>query len=208
MKRGLLVVDVQKDFCEGGALAVEGANAIVPVINRLIAEMDFDFIVASGDFHPENHQGFASVQGKEPFTMGKLNGLDELLWPDHCVQGTEGVRWHEELDSHLFDLIMQKGTNPKLHPFSAFKENDGSNPTLLAEILRDNEIEELYVVGLATDFCVKYSGLHAIEDGFKTFMVTDATAGVDVTNSELALTELENLGATLITSADLLNTFE
>jgi len=206
-KKALLVIDVQKDFCLGGALAVADADVIVPTINKLMAdELQFDLIIASQDFHPENHGSFASVHGVDVFSMGELNGEPQVMWPDHCVQGTNGVQFHDDLDMHLFDIIVQKGVDAKVDSYSAFKDNGGLNDSGLATLLRDENIEEVYVVGLATDYCVKFTALDAMEEGFKVFMVTDAMKGVNQTpeDSTLAIKEVMSKGGFHVNSTDLL----
>jgi nicotinamidase/pyrazinamidase len=210
-KKALLVIDVQNDFCEGGALAVADADSIVSTINKLVADqMQFDLIIASQDFHPENHGSFASNHDVEVFSMGELNGEPQVMWPDHCVQGTHGVQFHDDLDMHMFDVIVQKGVDAKVDSYSAFKDNGGLNDSGLATLLRDENIEEVYVTGLATDYCVKFTALDAIAEGFKTFMVTDAMKGVNQnpSDSDEAIMHVLKEGGYQVNSVDLLKVLE
>lgn len=205
MRKALFVVDLQKDFCEGGAMGVNGANAIVPIINGLMEKGEFDLILASGDFHPKDSLSFAKNQGLDDYSMGVMNGIPEMLWPVHCVDGTDGAEFHKDFNIGDVHLVFRKGENKNLHPFSAFKENDGSGVTDVANILKTNLIDVVYVVGLATDFCVKFTALHAIEEGFKVVMVQDAMVGVTDEGSKASLTEIAEAGGTLLFSADLVD---
>ncbi len=163
-KTALLVIDVQNDFCEGGSLAVPGANIdFIHYINEVMNKEFFDMIIASQDFHPKGHGSFASTHNVKPFTMGELGGKPQIMWPDHCVQGTRGVEFHEELDTHLFDTIICKGINKGVDSYSAFKDNDALEENMLHEMLQENNISKLYVVGLATDYCVKCTVLDDLE---------------------------------------------
>ncbi|MFP4384654.1 MAG: bifunctional nicotinamidase/pyrazinamidase [Spirochaetia bacterium] len=173
----LIVVDVQNDFCEGGALAVPGSNAIIPVINRLISE--FGTAVATRDWHPEGHISFASRHpGKEPQDTVNVDGLKQVLWPDHCVPGTEGAEFHPELDLRKINLILHKGNKKDLDSYSAFFENDQKTSTGLEFYLKGLGIKEVYICGLAADVCVYYTAQDALKTGFKTTVISDATKGV------------------------------
>lgn len=203
-KKALLVIDVQRDFCVGGSLQVsENADKIVPVINDLIDRNDFfDLVVASKDWHPADHGSFASNnEGKNPGDMGELDGQPQVMWPDHCIQGNDGSRFHVDLNSQ-FDYIIHKGTDKTVDSYSAFEDNNGKNETMLEEILKDEGITDLYVVGLATDYCVKFTVLSALKRGFNVTVITDAIDGVNINKTDVvnALGEMLAGGAILADS--------
>ena len=198
MSRALILVDIQNDFCKGGSLEVPKANKIIPVVNKII-EGDWDLVVATKDWHPKEHKSFASNhEGKKPFEVIKLRGLDQVLWPDHCVQGTKGAELHPDLYEECIDEIVVKGTNPEVDSYSGFFDNDKVFLTDLADILDDYDIDEVYIVGLATDYCVKFTALDAVDLGFETYVITDAVAGLD--GAEDALVEMQDSGVDLIVS--------
>jgi nicotinamidase/pyrazinamidase len=150
----LLVVDVQNDFCPGGALAVPDGDAVVPVIN-LIARA-FPTVVATQDWHPRGHISFASRhQGKNPFEVIEIQGVEQVLWPEHCVEGTPGADFHPELDATSLRFVLRKGTSPEVDSYSAFAENDGRTTTGLAGLLQELGVDRIFVSGLATDICVR-----------------------------------------------------
>ena len=174
----LIVIDLQNDFCPGGSLAVEEGDQIVPVVNALAPR--FRRVVATKDWHPANHISFASQhEGHEPMETIEVDGLDQILWPDHCVQATEGAEFHPEFDVHPIDVIVHKGTNPVLDSYSAFFENDHKTPTGLTGYLQSLDISTVYIVGLAADVCVYFSALDARKVGLQTYLITDGTRGVD-----------------------------
>ncbi|MBN1533697.1 MAG: bifunctional nicotinamidase/pyrazinamidase [Spirochaetes bacterium] len=177
--RALIVTDVQNDFCPGGALAVPGGDLIVPVINRVIDR--FDAVVATQDWHPRHHMSFASNhRGRKPFDVITMGGVEQVLWPDHCVQGTAGAAFHPGLNTDSAHLIIRKGTDPDIDSYSTFIENDKRRITGLEGYLRSLGIDEVYLCGLATDFCVLYSALDSAALGFATTVVLDACRGIDV----------------------------
>lgn len=166
MKRALVIVDLQNDFCPGGALAVPGGDLIIPVINRI--QRHFDIILATQDWHPPRHQSFASQHpGKHPGEHIQLDGIDQILWPDHCVQGTRGADFVPDLVKEHFSGIIRKGMDPRLDSYSAFFDNRRKKDTGLQVQLRRRGVRELYFVGLACDYCVRYSVLDACELGLK-----------------------------------------
>ena len=190
-KRALIIVDVQNDFCEGGSLAVPDANEIIPSINS--RRNEYDIIVLTQDYHPANHKAFASNQeGKKVFDVIDLNGVQQVLWPDHCVQGTEGADFHPDLKRYKTDIVVQKGKNPEAHPYSGFCE------TGLADLLRG--VNEVHIVGLATDYCVKFTALDAVNEGFKTYIIVDGIRGVEANMGDIrkSLIEMENAGIKFI----------
>jgi nicotinamidase/pyrazinamidase len=186
MKRGnrdvLLIVDLQNDFCPGGALAVPGGDEIVPVVNRLAA--DFPHVILTQDWHPRGHASFASSHpGKQPFDTVDTPYGQQILWPDHCVQETEGASFHPNLEAPHAELIVRKGFRSAIDSYSAFRENDRRTPTGLAGYLRERGFERLTLCGLATDFCVFFSAIDGREAGFEVTVVTNACRGIDVDGS-------------------------
>ena len=178
----LLVVDVQNDFCTGGALAVPGGEAVVPGINRLWE--GYACKVLTQDWHPPGHASFASShEGKQPFDTGRLDYGEQVLWPDHCVQGTPGAAFHPELRTDGADLVLRKGFRPGIDSYSAFFENDRTTPTGLAGYLRERGVERVLLTGLATDFCVGFSALDALASGFETVVLEDLCRGLDMEGS-------------------------
>jgi nicotinamidase/pyrazinamidase len=201
MKTALLVVDVQNDFCEGGSLAVKDADLIVPTINELMEKVDFDLIVATKDWHPADHKSFASNNDAELFSMGELGGIPQVMWPDHCVQDSHGSRFHKDLNIGDCNHIVAKGFNTNADSYSGFEDADGT-PTKLRDILDQENIEVVYVVGLATDYCIKFTALDAIKNGFETHLVLDAIKGVNQEpgDSEKAIIEFHNAGGAVTMS--------
>lgn len=174
----LLVVDVQNDFCPGGALAVPDGDAVVPVINRLAG--DFAHVILTQDWHPPGHASFASAHpGRSPFESIEAGYGTQILWPDHCVQGTPGAAFHPGLDIPRAELVIRKGFHPAIDSYSAFRENDRKIPTGLAGYLHERGFTRLTLCGLATDFCVLYSALDAAAAGFATRVVLGACRGID-----------------------------
>ena len=193
----LLVVDVQNDFCPGGTLAVPDGDAVVPVINRLAR--DFTHVVLTQDWHPAGHSSFASAHpGRQPFEAIEVDYGTQVLWPDHCVQGTPGAAFHAGLDIPHAELVIRKGYHPAIDSYSAFRENDHKTPTGLAAYLRERGFERVTLCGIATDFCVLYSALDAAAAGFATRVVLDACRGIDRDGSiGRALDEMRSAGIEL-----------
>lgn len=176
----LLVIDIQNDFCPGGALAVTGGDEIVPGVNQLMD--DFATVVLTQDWHPAGHSSFASSHKAEPFTTTQMPYGTQVLWPDHCIQGTEGAAFHKDLRVDG-DLIIRKGFNPEIDSYSAFFENDHTTPTGLEGYLRTRRINRLTMVGLATDFCVNFSAVDAAKLGFAVTVRTDLCRAIDMDGS-------------------------
>lgn len=176
--KALLLIDIQYDFLPGGALAVGEGDAVIPVANRLIP--GFPLVVASQDWHPPDHGSFASVQGKSPGTMGTLHGLPQVMWPDHCVQGTRGAELAAELDTHRVEAIFRKGVDPTVDSYSAFFDNGRRRTTGLAGYLRARGVTDLTVCGLATDYCVRFTALDALDAGFEVTLALAACRGVEL----------------------------
>ncbi|MDX1636951.1 MAG: bifunctional nicotinamidase/pyrazinamidase [Balneolaceae bacterium] len=200
----LLVIDVQNDFCPGGALEVPNGDEVVPLINHLSDK--FDTIIQTQDWHPEGHSSFASShEGKEPFDIIEMHYGEQTLWPDHCVQGTPGAEFHSGLDTKKTQLIVRKGFRTDIDSYSAFYENDNDTTTGLTGYLRERNIETLYAVGLATDFCVKWSVVDGLREGFDVIVIEDAVRGIDIDGSvEQAWKEMKDAGARRITSSEIL----
>lgn len=198
MKKALLVVDLQNDFLPGGALPVREGDQIIPLIDVLLTH-SFDLVVASRDFHPKDHLSFASQHSKLPGDIIKLHGHDQILWPDHCVQGTAGADLAKNWD---VDKIIYKGTNREYDSYSAFFDNERVQSTGLHDYLKTNGVTDLYIAGLATDYCVKFSALDALKLGYRVFIIQDACRGVNLKENDVqnALDEMEQAGAKLITS--------
>jgi nicotinamidase/pyrazinamidase len=178
----LVVVDVQNDFCPGGALAVPKGDEVVPVVNGILPR--FRLVILTQDWHPEGHTSFASNHpGKKPYDTMKLPYGDQVLWPDHCVAGTPGAAFHPELDVHRATLILRKGWNPDIDSYSAFFENDRTTATGLEGYLRDRRVKRVFLAGLATDFCVGWSALDAARLGFEVVVLLDGCRGIDLDGS-------------------------
>jgi nicotinamidase/pyrazinamidase len=178
----LLIVDVQNDFCPGGALAVPDGDAIVPAVNRLARS--FAHVILTQDWHPTGHASFASSHpGKRPFDAIGVSYGTQILWPDHCVQGTRGASFHPKLDVPHAELVVRKGFRSAIDSYSAFRENDRLTPTGLAGYLRERGLERITMCGLATDFCVAFSAIDGREAGFEVTVVTGACRGIDLDGS-------------------------
>ncbi|OIS95204.1 bifunctional nicotinamidase/pyrazinamidase [Brucella cytisi] len=194
----LVVVDIQNDFCPGGALAVDRGDEIIPTVNRLIDESEH--VILTQDWHPANHSSFASTHAHaQPFdTIEMAYGL-QTLWPDHCVQGGHGADFHADLQWTRAQLVIRKGFRIGIDSYSAFFENDRSTPTGLGGYLRERNIGSLTLAGLATDFCVAYSALDAIAEGFQVRVRLDACRGIDLNGStEIMLQKMKQAGVELI----------
>jgi len=197
----LLVVDVQNDFCPGGALPVPGGDEVVPVVNRIAAS--FAHVLLTQDWHPPGHRSFASSHpGRRPFDEIELDYGRQILWPDHCVQGTAGAEFHPDLRIRGAEGVIRKGFRREIDSYSAFFENDRRTPTGLAGYLRERGLTRVFLAGLAFDFCVRFSAEDARNSGFACSVITDACRGIGV-GSSIAATRarLADLGVTLIEAA-------
>jgi nicotinamidase/pyrazinamidase len=199
----LLVIDVQNDFCPGGALAVPHGDAVIAPIHR-IAPL-FEHIILTQDWHPANHASFAtSHPGKQPYEMIDLAYGTQTLWPPHCVQGSHGAEFHPALQLPQAELIVRKGFRPEIDSYSAFFENDKTTPTGLADYLRDNSLTRVFLAGLAYDYCVGYSALDARRLGLPAFVVRDACRAIDLNGSVAAIeSQFAKAGVSVIESAEL-----
>ena len=198
MKTALLVIDVQNDFCPAGALEVAGGNEIVPYINKEMVK--YDCVVLTQDWHPKGHSSFAtSHEGKNPLDLIKMPYGDQVLWPDHCVQGSKGAEFHPDLNIEQANAIIRKGFNPFIDSYSAFFENDRKTPTGLDGYLKSLEIEKINLVGLATDFCVNYSAQDAANLGYKVSVLEKMCRAIDLKGSlAAAKSEMQNCGVEFI----------
>ena len=194
----LVIVDIQNDFCPGGALAVPRGGEIVPAVNRLAAE--FAHVVLTQDWHPRGHASFASSHpDSQPFDMIDLSYGRQILWPDHCVQGTRGAAFHPALEVPHAELVLRKGFRAAIESYSAFFENDRRTPTGLVGYLKERRLERITLCGLATDFCVFYSALDGRRAGFEVTVATDACRGIDVDGSlDGAMRSMKEAGVTLL----------
>jgi nicotinamidase/pyrazinamidase len=202
--RVLLVIDVQNDFCPGGSLAVEDGEAVVPVINRIMPL--FARVVATQDWHPADHVSFAgSHPGHKPLDIIDAGGIEQVLWPNHCVQGTRGAELNGRLEAGKIELVVRKGLRKGMDSYSAFFENDRRTETGLRYYLKGLRARELFVCGLATDYCVLASALDARKVGFKVTLVRDACRGVDYPKGSVdkALAAMEKAGVKMVESAAL-----
>ena len=196
--RALIVVDVQYDFCPAGALGVPGGDEVVPLINALLPR--FPIVVATQDWHPAGHASFASSHpGRKPLDVIELHGIQQVLWPDHCVVGTHGADLHAGLDRRSFRAIVRKGTDPAVDSYSAFRDNHREHPTGLAGLLRELGVRRVVIVGLATDYCAAASARDAVEMGFAAEIWLPATrpVGAPAGHLERTLAELGPLGVIL-----------
>lgn len=199
--QALLVIDVQNDFCPGGALPVPEGDAVIPVINELTGR--FHHVLQTQDWHPDGHQSFASSHDEHaPYDTIAVDYGEQVLWPDHCVQGTEGAAFPPDLDTTPTELIIRKGFRPQIDSYSAFYENDGTTRTGLAGYLRERGIDTLYLCGLATDFCVKWSALDGRKEGFDVYVIEDATRGIDQDGSLAAAWKAMNEAGVQVISAE------
>lgn len=203
MKRALIIVDVQNDFVPGGALPTRDGHEVVPVINRL--QPRFDLVVTSQDWHPPDHGSFASNHpGRKPGDVIDLHGLQQILWPDHCVQGTKGAEFHPGLDRSRIDKVVQKGTDPAIDSYSTFFDNGRRKSTGLEQFLRQKGVTDVYLGGLATDYCVLWSARDAVDLGFRTHVVRDACRGVELKAGDIdrAFEQMRSIGVALVSSAE------
>lgn len=202
--KALILVDLQRDFFQNGALEIADAEAIIPVANRLMPL--FDIVVATQDWHPANHQSFAANHlWRKPGQTMQINGQPQLLWVIHCVQNSYGAELVDELDRENIDKIIQKGANADIDSYSAFFDNSGQQSTGLHDYLQAQGIEQVYIMGVATDYCVKYTTLDALALGYSTFLIADGCRGANLTDgdSERAMLEMRDKGATWIAAMDI-----
>jgi nicotinamidase/pyrazinamidase len=195
--KALVLVDIQNDFLEGGSLAVPKGNEIIDIVNSLIPQ--FDVVVATQDWHPVNHKSFASQHiDKQVFEMIDLNGLPQVLWPNHCVQGSFGAEFHKELNSNAIEAVFRKGMDVEVDSYSGFFDNGRRNTTGLTGFLKEKLITEVYVCGLAGDFCVQYTANDALQQGFKTYLIPDAIRSINAVDFDKIKDEFVKNGGFLL----------
>ncbi len=202
--RALLLIDIQYDFMPGGALAAKDGDKVVPVANKL--QDKFDLIVATRDTHPEDHGSFAANHpGKDVGEVIDLDGLDQILWPVHCVEGTHGAEFHEDLNTEKIDKVFYKGTEKNIDSYSGFFDNGHRKATGLGDYLKEKGVDRVYMCGLATDYCIKFSALDARELGFETYIVKDGVRAVNMNegDAEKAIEEMKEKGCHIIDSDDI-----
>ncbi|QCX53868.1 bifunctional nicotinamidase/pyrazinamidase [Elizabethkingia sp. JS20170427COW] len=200
MKKALIVVDIQNDFCEGGALAVPGASEIIPYVNQIMRDNQYDEVVLTQDWHPSNHKSFASNNGMEVGDTIILNGMPQYMWPDHCVQDTHGADFHPQLETDFATHLIQKGTNALIDSYSAFMDNNHFMKTGLAKYLKEKNIEMVEVVGLALDYCVEATCIDAVKEGFITCLHFHGTRAVNVSpdNAKNSIYKMIENGVTIL----------
>ncbi|MET0574296.1 MAG: bifunctional nicotinamidase/pyrazinamidase [Mesorhizobium sp.] len=196
--RALIVIDVQNDFCPGGALAVDRGGEVVPLINALAN--DYEHVIMTQDWHPAGHSSFASThEDRQAFETIEMPYGDQTLWPDHCIQGSDGAAFHSGLVWTKAELVVRKGFRPSIDSYSAFFENDHKTPTGLAGYFRERGISDITLVGLATDYCVAYSALDAAGQGFRATVQLDCCRAIDLGGSlEKMLGKMKAAGVTLV----------
>jgi len=200
----LILVDIQNDFLPGGALAVPAGDEVIPVANRVAPK--FDLVVATQDWHPPNHGSFAANHpGRKPGDVIDLNGIEQILWPVHCVRNTPGAAFAAGLDTSRVECVFQKGTDPAIDSYSTFFDNARRKATGLGDYLKEQGVRDVYLLGLATDYCVKFSALDAVELGFNTRVIEDGCRAVNLEAQDEvnALAEMKRAGVMLVRSADL-----
>lgn len=200
--KALILVDIQNDFLPGGALEVPQGDAIIPLANKL--QEHFDLVVATQDWHPAEHGSFASNhEGKKPFDKIQLADMEQILWPDHCVQGTPGAGFPKELNMNKVEAIFRKGMDHEIDSYSGFFDNGHKKSTGMADYLRGRNVDTIYITGLAGDVCVNFTLNDAVEEGFKTVLVKDATRPIDEDDFKNALKQLKEKGVTVIQSSEI-----
>jgi nicotinamidase/pyrazinamidase len=195
----LILVDIQNDFIPGGTLPVPLGDEIIPLINEL--QLSFDLVVATQDWHPATHKSFASSHaGKKPFERIMLHGLEQVLWPNHCIQGSYGAQLHSKLSTNKVEAIFRKGMDPEIDSYSAFYDNGYRKATGLAGYLRERRVQKVFVCGLAADYCVFFTAKDALKENFETYIIEDATRAIDATNYAEVKNEILSSGGQVINS--------
>lgn len=198
----LILVDIQNDFLPGGALAVPRGEEIIRMVNNLVTR--FSLVVATQDWHPANHGSFASAHpGKDVFELHQLGGLDQVLWPDHCVQGTNGAEFASELNLNTVEAIFRKGTDVGIDSYSGFFDNGRKKATGMGDYLKGRGVKKVFVCGLAADFCVGFTALDALSLGFETIVLEDATRAIDPAGWSQMKQNIQQQSGRVITTAQL-----
>ena len=200
--RALIIVDVQNDFTTGGKLAVPEGEKVIPVLNSIMNK--FDLVVATQDWHPPNHKSFASNHHeKKPFDRIMLNGLEQVLWPDHCVQGSPGAQFHGDLNTKQVETIFRKGMDAEIDSYSGFYDNGHKKNTGLSGYLKSRGVRSVFVAGLAGDYCVYYTAKDAMQEGFNTYLIEDATRSINEGSFNSAKEELNSMKVQVISYRDM-----
>lgn len=195
----LILIDIQNDFTPGGALAVPQGDKIIPLVNEL--QKSFGLVVATQDWHPANHKSFATNHKRKAiFEKIMLHGLEQVLWPDHCIQGSEGAKLHKTLNLNKVEAIFRKGMDPEIDSYSAFYDNGQKKSTGLAGYLRERKVQRLYICGLAADYCVYFTAKDALRENFETYIIEDATRSIDPKGFDVAKNEILSSGGQIISS--------
>jgi len=201
----LIIVDVQNDFCSGGSLAVPESDKIIPNINKILINSEFNLVVATQDWHPRNHISFASQhKGKAVFETISVEYGDQVLWPDHCIKGTKGAELRLSLNQNPIQFILRKGYHANIDSYSAFFENDKKTETKLQKLIYFPRAPAIYIVGIATDVCVLNTAIDALKYSSKVYMVKDACAGVVPEKALEALDKMSNFGVQIIETKDII----
>ena len=201
----LIIIDIQNDFLPGGVLAVPAGDKIVPVVNEM--QYYFELVVVTQDWHPQNHKSFASNhKGKKLFEVIELNGLQQTLWPNHCVQGTYGADFPKTFNTNKAEAIFRKGTDAKIDSYSGFYDNGHRKSTCLAEYLRGKKVTHVYITGLCADICVFYTAMDSLNEGFETFIIEDGTCPLKQDDYIKTMKEFTAKGGKLIGSAQIMKT--
>jgi len=195
--KALIIVDIQNDFLEGGSLAVPKGNEVIPVINE--TQKDFDLIIATQDWHPYNHKSFAAEHpGKKEFDVIDLNGLSQVLWPVHCVQGSFGAEFHKDLEMNSVEVVFRKGMDTETDSYSGFFDNGKRKNTGLFGYLKDRNVTEVFICGLAADYCVYFTANDALDLGFQATIIENATKPIDAENWEKIKMEFKAKGGVIL----------
>lgn len=204
--KAFILIDLQNDFLPGGSLAVKEGHKIIPIINALL-EHPFDLKVATKDWHPKHHKSFAINHGKQPGDKIMLGELEQVLWPVHCVQNTQGAEFPSALKSEHIHQVFYKGVDPEIDSYSAFYDNDDTRATGLAEYLKKHRVTDVFLAGLATDYCVFFSAMDAKQSGFNTYVIQDACKGIDIVpgDSQRALDKMASEGIHIVTASSVID---
>ncbi|REF28094.1 nicotinamidase/pyrazinamidase [Xenorhabdus cabanillasii] len=211
MKTALLLIDLQNDFCTGGTLAVKESEEVIEIANKAIelCQQHNISVIATQDWHPSNHMSFAINSGQPVGELGELNGIPQIWWPVHCVQGQSGADFHPALNQSAIQEIFRKGENSQIDSYSAFFDNDRKNATRLHSWLSEQHINRLLILGIATDYCVKFTVLDALEHGYETYLVVEGCRGVNIQadDSQQAIEEMAAKGAKLTSLSEITTLF-
>lgn len=206
MKKALILVDLQNDFCEGGNLAVPHGSEVVVLANQL--QTYFDYVVATKDWHPEDHTSFhTNHPGQNVGDVIEVGGIAQVLWPEHCIQNSKGAEWHPEFNSKNVHRVFYKGIDKNIDSYSAFFDNKHLRSTGLGEYLRSKQVKHVYIMGLTTDYCVKYSALDAAKLGFYVYIIQDGCRGVELKTGDVerSLQEMREAGVAIVNSTDIID---